>query len=136
LKEIADCDFQVVDAKSPGIETRAAGRARIDVDGQHLLSVRGREQRLNPRACTEVEGSAKWAARRAVRKIATITTYGHHVIGWNTRIAWMWKVRPSVIGKDQMIADWKQRGARTRTASLIDCEQGSSDKNIAFGPRE
>ena len=43
LEEIADHNLQIGRARDLGVEARAAGRARIDIDSEHLLGVRGSE---------------------------------------------------------------------------------------------
>ncbi len=48
----------------------------------------------------------------------------------------MEQLGPGVIGKDQPVADGKQRRARPCPSRFIDFEQRRSEKNIAAGNRE
>src|SRR5208337_1162154 len=127
---------QIGGARGLGVEACATGRTRIDIDGEHMHSVGGSEQRMNARACTKVEGGAKRPPCGTARKTAAIGADRHDVIVRNRCVPRMRKFGPGVIRKDQAITDGKQRRASPGQAHLIDCEQPGSDKHIALGPSE
>jgi hypothetical protein len=115
LEEIGNHNFQIGGAGDRGIEAGTGCRARVDIDGEHPFRVGGREQRMNARTCAQVERVPKRPATGAVRKMAAVEADPHDLIGRNRDIPGMRKVWPGMIGKDQVIAERKQRRARRAT---------------------
>ncbi len=136
FEKITHHNFQIGCVRGLGVEARATGRSRIDINGEHLTGVDGSEQRMNARASAKVEGGAKRSAYGTARQTAAIGTDRHDVIAGNGGVSRMRKFGPSVVGKDQAVADGKQRRTRPGKARLIDYEQPDLDQNIAFRQSE
>lgn len=77
---------------------------------------------MNARAGTQIESGAEGPARGAARQMMAIEADEHDLIVGNSSVPGMRKFGPGVIGKDEAIADGKQRRTSAGQTRVIDGE--------------